>query len=80
MGPEIIYTSRIFGTGTGMGRLVIESQQRLDAAGAWALLLIVGVVGYLTNSTLAGLPAGAFASSPATNLGARTYPRGPGSL
>ena len=32
----------IFGAGTGLGRLLVESQQRFDASAAWGLLLIVG--------------------------------------
>jgi len=45
----------IFGAGTGLGRLLIESQQRLDASAAWALLLIVGVFGYLMSLMLSRL-------------------------
>jgi sulfonate transport system permease protein len=45
----------IFGAGTGLGRLLIESQQRLDASAAWGLLLIVGVFGYLMSLMLSRL-------------------------
>lgn len=57
----------IFGAGTGIGRLLIESQQRFDAATAWGLLLIVGAFGYLTNSALARLSAVRYASADAAN-------------
>lgn len=43
----------IFGTGSGVGRLLVESQQQFDAASAWGLLLIVGGIGYLSNVVLA---------------------------
>ena len=39
----------IFGTGAGIGRLLIQSQQTFDAAAAWGLLLIVGAFGYLAS-------------------------------
>jgi sulfonate transport system permease protein len=39
----------IFGVGAGLGRLLIESQQRFEAATAWGLLVIVGAFGYLTS-------------------------------
>ncbi len=45
----------IFGAGTGLGRLLVESQQRFDAAAAWGLLLIVGVFGYLMSLLLSWL-------------------------
>lgn len=45
----------IFGAGTGLGRLLIESQQRFDASAAWGLLLIVGVFGYLMSLVLSWL-------------------------
>lgn len=45
----------IFGAGTGLGRLLIESQQRFDASAAWGLLLIVGVFGYLMSLALSWL-------------------------
>lgn len=44
----------IFGTGAGIGRLLIESQQRFDAAAGWGLLLVMGTIGYLTSAALAG--------------------------
>ena len=59
----------ILGAGTGLGRLLIESQQRLDASAAWGLLLIVGVFGYLMSLTLSrlerasGLALGSMATS-----------------
>ena len=43
----------IFGAGSGIGRLLVESQQRFDAAAAWGLLLIVGGFGYVSNVGLA---------------------------
>lgn len=43
----------IFGSGSGIGRLLVESQQRFDAAAAWGLLLIVGGIGYLSTVGLA---------------------------
>jgi sulfonate transport system permease protein len=45
----------IFGAGTGLGRLLLESQQRLDAPAAWGLLLMVGVFGYLMSLLLSWL-------------------------
>jgi sulfonate transport system permease protein len=45
----------IFGAGTGLGRLLVESQQHLDASAAWGLLLIVGVFGYLMSLLLSWL-------------------------
>jgi len=45
----------IFGAGSGIGRLLVESQQRFDAAAAWGFLLIVGGFGYLTNLALSGI-------------------------
>jgi sulfonate transport system permease protein len=45
----------IFGAGTGLGRLLLESQQRLDASSAWGLLLMVGVFGYLMSLLLSWL-------------------------
>lgn len=45
----------IFGAGTGLGRLLIESQQHFDASAAWGLLLIVGVFGYLMSLALSWL-------------------------
>lgn len=43
----------IFGPGAGVGRLLLESQQRFDAAAAWGLLLIMGIFGYLASACLA---------------------------
>lgn len=43
----------IFGTGAGIGRVLLESQQRFDASAAWGLLLIMGIIGYLTSACLA---------------------------
>ena len=45
----------IFGAGSGIGRLLVESQQRFDAAAAWGLLLIAGGFGYLTSLALSGI-------------------------
>lgn len=45
----------IFGAGTGLGRLLVESQQRFDAPAAWGLLLIVGSFGYLMSLSLSWL-------------------------
>ena len=39
----------IFGSGAGIGRLLVESQQRFDASAAWGLLLTVGTFGYLAS-------------------------------
>ena len=39
----------IFGVGAGVGRLLVESQQRFEAATAWGLLAMVGTFGYLTS-------------------------------
>ncbi len=39
----------IFGTGAGIGRLLVQSQQTFDAAAAWGMLLIVGAFGYLAS-------------------------------
>ncbi|HEX7426506.1 MAG TPA: ABC transporter permease subunit, partial [Mycobacterium sp.] len=39
----------IFGVGAGLGRLLVESQQRFEAASAWGLLVMVGAFGYLTS-------------------------------
>jgi ABC-type nitrate/sulfonate/bicarbonate transport system permease component len=43
----------IFGVGAGLGRLLVESQQRFEAATAWGLLLMIGAFGYLTSALLA---------------------------
>jgi ABC-type nitrate/sulfonate/bicarbonate transport system permease component len=45
----------IFGAGMGLGRLLVESQQRFDASAAWGLLLIVGLFGYLMSFLLSWL-------------------------
>jgi sulfonate transport system permease protein len=45
----------IFGAGTGLGRLLVESQQQFDASAAWGLLLIVGIFGYLMSLALSWL-------------------------
>ena len=42
----------ILGSGMGIGRLLVESQQRFDAAAAWGLLLIVGAFGYVMSLSL----------------------------
>ncbi len=62
----------IFGAGTGLGRLLVESQQRFDASAAWGLLLIIGIFGYLMSLFLAwverrgGIPA-QIAAAPTTS-------------
>jgi len=53
----------IFGAGTGVGRLLLESQQRFDASAAWGLLLIVGLFGYLMSLLLSWLEGSIAASS-----------------
>lgn len=53
----------IFGAGSGVGRLLVESQQRFDAAAAWGLLLIVGLFGYLMSLLLSWLEGNIAASS-----------------
>ena len=45
----VTFLVNIFGTGAGIGRLLIQSQQTFDAAAAWGLLLIVGAFGYLAS-------------------------------
>jgi ABC-type nitrate/sulfonate/bicarbonate transport system permease component len=45
----------VFGTGDGIGRLLIEREQHFDAAGAWGLLFVVGVLGYLISLAVGGL-------------------------
>ena len=47
----------IFGTGHGIGRLLVERQQNHDASAAWGLLLVVGTSGYLTATVLARVEA-----------------------
>ena len=53
----------ILGAGAGIGRLLVESQQRFDASAAWGLLFIIGTFGYLTTVFLmwaeqrVGIPA-----------------------
>lgn len=47
----------IVGTGHGIGRLLVERQQALDAPAAWGLLLLVGTFGYLTATILARVEA-----------------------
>jgi ABC-type nitrate/sulfonate/bicarbonate transport system permease component len=53
----------IFGTGTGLGRLLVESQQRFDASAAWGLLLIAGLFGYLMSLLLSWVE-GSIAANP----------------
>ena len=45
----------IFGAGMGLGRLLVESQQRFDASAAWGLLVIVGLFGYAMSLALSWL-------------------------
>jgi len=53
----------IFGSGTGLGRLLVESQQRFDASTAWGVLLIVGLFGYLMSFVLSWLEGNIAANS-----------------
>jgi sulfonate transport system permease protein len=39
----------VLGTGDGIGRLLIERQQHFHTAGAWGLLFVTGVLGYLIS-------------------------------
>jgi ABC-type nitrate/sulfonate/bicarbonate transport system permease component len=50
----------IFGTGAGLGRLLIESQQRFETATAWGLLFVIGTFGYLTSAFFAWLDRSAY--------------------
>jgi len=43
----------ILGAGDGVGRLIVLRQQTFDSAAVWALLLIIGVLGYALNAGLA---------------------------
>ena len=43
----------IFGVGAGLGRLLVESQQRFESATAWGLTLMIGTFGYLTSAFFA---------------------------
>ncbi len=45
----------IFGVGAGLGRLLIDSQQRFESATAWGLMMLIGAFGYLTSSVFAWL-------------------------
>jgi ABC-type nitrate/sulfonate/bicarbonate transport system permease component len=47
----------ILGAGTGIGRLLVESQQHFDAPAAWGLLLIIGAFGYVMSQALSWLQA-----------------------
>jgi ABC-type nitrate/sulfonate/bicarbonate transport system permease component len=47
----------ILGAGTGIGRLLVESQQSFDAAAAWGLLLVVGMTGYLLSAAVVRIDA-----------------------
>jgi ABC-type nitrate/sulfonate/bicarbonate transport system permease component len=47
----------IVGAGEGVGRLLVEHQQRFDAAAAWGLLLVVGSLGALLAAGITGLEA-----------------------
>jgi sulfonate transport system permease protein len=40
----------VFGVGAGLGRLLIESQQRFESATAWGLVVVIGAFGYMTSS------------------------------
>jgi sulfonate transport system permease protein len=78
----------VFGTGSGIGRLLVLSQQHFDGAAAWGLLLIVGGFGYLSSVALTRLAltsrgtapyraAAAAPSDPARRRRARHDPSGP---
>jgi sulfonate transport system permease protein len=43
----------IIGHGAGLGRLLVERQQRFDTEAVWGLLAIIGVLGYCLNCALA---------------------------
>jgi sulfonate transport system permease protein len=43
----------VFGTGSGIGRLLVLSQQHFDSPAVWGLLLLVGGFGYLSSALLA---------------------------
>jgi ABC-type nitrate/sulfonate/bicarbonate transport system permease component len=53
----ITLLSDILGTGTGIGRLLVVSQQRFDAAACWGLLLVVGTIGCSASAALAHVDA-----------------------
>jgi ABC-type nitrate/sulfonate/bicarbonate transport system permease component len=66
----------VFGTGTGVGRLLVLSQQHFDAAAAWGLLLIVGSFGYLSSVVLT-YAQGLTSSAKAPDRTAAAAPSGP---
>ena len=45
----------IIGSGDGIGRLLVEQQETFEAPAVWALLFLIGVVGYLLNLLVAAL-------------------------
>ena len=45
----------IFGSGDGIGRLLVVSQQTFDSGAAWGLLAIVAAFGYLSSAFLGAL-------------------------
>ena len=47
----------ILGTDTGIGRLLVVSQQRFESAACWGLLLVVGAIGCLASAVLAQIDA-----------------------
>jgi sulfonate transport system permease protein len=55
MGIIITLLVDIFGASAGLGRLLVESQQRFESAAAWGLLLMIGGFGYLVSVGLARL-------------------------
>ena len=55
----------ILGAGAGIGRLLVESQQRFDASAAWGLLFIIGAFGYLTSVFLTWVRTAGSDPSPA---------------
>jgi len=44
----------IIGSGSGIGRLLVIRQQLFDASSVWALLFVIGVIGYLLNLAVQG--------------------------
>lgn len=45
----------ILGGGEGLGRLLLEAHSRFDAAAAWGLLAVIGLIGYLASTGVAWL-------------------------
>jgi ABC-type nitrate/sulfonate/bicarbonate transport system permease component len=49
MGLVVTLLVDMIGSGGGIGRLLVIQQQTFEAASVWALLFIVGTIGYLLN-------------------------------